>query len=639
MPDTLDISAVASALSTIPNTLHALLQKVSIPLSGVVLSTRTRFILSGAALAIVLKFLIGSKSTTKRYISDLDKVGKRVEVGVAGVKTREGNDGAEYDVIIIGGALRFSRTPAGFGRLLFNPKHVHGLRTEPQAAASDKQNFWPRAKMLGGCMAQYGAFGDFDQWAAYMNDDSWAWKNISQYFRKFESYQPHPSYPLVDATARGRSGPVTIGYFNTITEASKTFVHACVGVGIKLTHDFNGKDGTMGVGRVMTYVDKWYKRVSAESAYLTPEVLERKNLTVGIHATATRILFDTTSGSRPRAVGVEFGSQEGGQTWKAYAKKEVVVSGGAVHSPHILMLSGLGPTEHLKSQGIKPVLDLPGVGQRLVDHPVIDLYFKDRLNASPKFLRPQSLNEVRQALGAVIQYYVLGLGGPLAMNVFRRMCCFRTLGRPGLVPGNGVPDKLVDSTSAADSPDLEIFSTPFAYKEHGQVSFDVHTFALHVYLLRYANEPRFCSFETPNPWIQPSVNPNYITTPEDLTKLVRGVKLCLRIAQTEPLASRLDPTFTRADLDHERHLNSDVELEALIRERVETVYHPASTCRMAPLAEGGVVDSSLRVYGVDGLRVCDASVFPWIVSGHTAGACFAIAEKLADVIKAEFKSA
>jgi len=117
---------------------------------------------------------------------------------------------------------------------------------------------------------------------------------------------------------------------------------------------------------------------------------------------------------------------------------------------------------------------------------------------------------------------------------------------------------------------------------------------------------------------------SYITTPEDLAKLVRGVHLCLRIARTEPLASVLDDTFTRADLDHRTHLCTDEEIGALVRDRVETVYHPTSTCRMAPREEGGVVGSDLRVYGVQGLRVCDASVFPWIVSGHTVGCVFSL---------------
>ncbi|KAG6896316.1 hypothetical protein C0992_009107 [Termitomyces sp. T32_za158] len=139
-----------------------------------------------------------------------------------------------------------------------------------------------------------------------------------------------------------------------------------------------------------------------------------------------------------------------------------------------------------------------------------------------------------------------------------------------------------------------------------------------------------------NPFDLPIVDPNlisYLKAPEDAVKLMRGVRLLLKIAQTEPLAGYLDGNFRRPDLDHRTHLKSDEEMIQLVRERVETVYHPASTCRMAPQEMNGVVDSQLRVYGIQGLRVCDASVYPWIVSGHTAGACYAMAEKLADALK------
>ncbi|ESK94011.1 putative gmc oxidoreductase [Moniliophthora roreri MCA 2997] len=406
----------------------------------------------GAVAALLLTLAYVSKKKKSKHVRSLSEVGSTAGQSKAW---------DEFDVIVIGGgtfgcalaarlsenpcccwkpeeALPLSRMPSGFGRL-FRSNHVFPLYTEPQVFANGKKNFWPRAKMLGGCssinaqMAQYGAPEDFD-------DDSWSWKNINKYFRKFEKYTPDPRYPQVDISVRGNSGPVRVGYFNTVSNSAQAFIDACVRVGIPFTPDFNGSNGTMGVSRIMTYVDDKYQRVSSEAAYLTADVLARPNLKVAVHAHVTRILFEDVNGET-RAVGVE---------------------AGAVHSPHILMLSGVGPAEELKKHGIPVAKDLPGVGANL------SLY-------------------------------------------------------------------------------IPIWN-------------------------------------------------------------IRSFGLILTTAA---------------------HLKSDEEIRNLVKDRVETVYHPTSTCRMAPLEVNGVVNSKLRVHGIKGLRACDASFFPWIISGHTAGACLAAAEKLA----------
>ncbi|KAG6819525.1 hypothetical protein H0H93_011028 [Arthromyces matolae] len=321
-------------------------------LERITLTSRTRVLLGSGgfvALVIVLRFILAKRAPPK-YLSDLAHL-----------------ENKEYDVIIVGGgtagcalaarlsedpsikvllleagqsgtALPQSRTPALFSRL-FKTKHVLQMRTEPQSHANNRTQFWPRgirlvhlldiapsyalqrvAKLLGGCssinaqMAQYGAPEDFDQWAQLMDDDSWSWKNFSQYFTKFERYQPHPDYPLVDTTVRGSSGPVRIGYFNTVSEPSKAFIQACTNVGIPFTPDFNVASGTLGVSRIskvlsirrsrrlsdlhkVTYIDDKKRRVSSESAYLTEDVLARKNLTVAINAQVARILMPTLSGN------------------------------------------------------------------------------------------------------------------------------------------------------------------------------------------------------------------------------------------------------------------------------------------------------------------------------------------------------
>ncbi|KAJ7707407.1 hypothetical protein B0H17DRAFT_1032615 [Mycena rosella] len=593
-----------------------------------------------ATLLLVLRLVFAKPS---KYVADLSTVGRVAPA-----------EAYQYDVIIVGGgtsgcvlaarlsedpnlrvllleaggsgsALPMSRIPSGFGSLFWT-KHVYGFHTEPQVHAKGQKRFFPRAKMLGGCssinaqMAQYGAPGDFDQWAALNGDDSWAWKNFQRYFIKFEKYTPDKNYPGVDTSERGDAGPVRVGYFNTVSEHSKAFLTACAQVGIPLVADFNGSKGPIGASRG--------ERVSSETAYLTKDVLARPNLKVAIHAQVTRILFEQVDGT-PRAVGVEFANSAAGPRYRARASKQVVLSGGAIHSPHILMLSGVGPAKQLQEHGIPVVHDLPGVGAHLVDHPVVDMYLKDKKNNSVRALQPTSVSATAQLLRAVAQYQMFGTG-KLATN-FGESAAFVRSDDPVLFPE---AQKLEDSTSAPASPDLELFCTPMAYKEHGKILFDMHTYALHCYLVRPLSTGAVL-LKSSDPWALPSINPNYLQNPDDLEKLTRGFRLLINIARASALDAFVDHADTNPDLDHAAHLKTDAELREVVRERVETVYHPTSTCRMAPREQGGVVDSSLRVYGVAGLRVCDASIFPWIVSGHTAGACLAAGEKLAEEMKAE----
>ncbi|KAJ7285268.1 hypothetical protein C8J57DRAFT_1671770 [Mycena rebaudengoi] len=612
-----------------------------------VLASRPKLLWSSAAivaaLALLLRYYTASRKA--KYILNLSSVGV-----TSGQQASQ-----DYDVIIVGGGtsgcvlaarltedpsirvlvleaggrfvepgveafpvtdtehsgrqLPFSRIPSGFSKLFWT-KHVYRFITEPQVFAKSQKRFFPRAKLLGGCssinaqMAQYGAPDDFDQWAALTGDESWSWKNLRGYFKKFEKYKSDPAYPLVDTADHGADGPVRIGYFNHVSVTSKAFLRACAEVGIPLVPDFNVDKGPIGASRVMTYVDERGERVSSETAYLTQDVLSRPNLKVAIHAQVTRVLFDQVEGAT-RAVGVEFANSANGPRYKAHARKEVILSGGAIHSPH-----GIGPAKAVGKVRNPLVHDLPGVGANLVDHPVVDVYFKDKLNNSTSVLEPRTVWQGLQAVGHLVQYMMTGKG--LAATNFGESAAFVRTDDPVLFPPSKFPEKLVDSTSGPRGPDLELFTTPMTYKDHGRIMFPMHTYALHCYLVRPSSRGEV-SLASADPWALPSVNP----------KPARWTLI-------STTAIRI-PT-----LDHAA--KTDEEVWELVKERVETVYHPTSTCRMAPAEENGVVDSKLRVYGIKGLRVCDASIFPWIVSGHTAGACLAIGEKFSDDLKAEFRA-
>ncbi|THV07257.1 alcohol oxidase [Dendrothele bispora CBS 962.96] len=601
----------------------------------------------------------GSKSP--KYISNLSKV------GVPTSKSSSATESSTYDVIIVGGgtagcvlasrlaedptinvllleaggsgkSLLFSRIPAAFSKL-FATKHVHRFWTEPQEHVDKKRKFWPRAKMLGGCssinaeMAQYGAPGDFDEWAKITGDEAWSWKNFGRYFVKFENYTADERYPHVDMAVKG-SGPVTVGYNSHFSESSNAFVEACKELKIPYSADFNTTGGTRGVNRVMTYIDEKGQRVTSETAYLTQDTLSKPNITVVIHAQVTKILFEK-KGDETRAVGVEFAKSKGGPLYRAHSLKEVVVTAGAVHSPQILMLSGVGPREELEKHKIPVVTDLPGVGRNLTDHPTVDLYYKDKTNTAPKWMIPHSPMDVFHLIGAVIQYYTSKTG--FMMSNWGEAAAFVRSDDPVVFPPEEYSADTLskESASASDSPDLELFIIPLGYREHGKAGWPFHTLSLHCCLLRPLSRGTV-TLKSSSPWDDPIMDPKYLESRDDLLKLTRGTRLVMKLAQTKPIASYIDQDYKghRSDeMDTYKIKKSDEELMDLVKERLETLYHPASSCRMAPEKDLGVVDSRLRVYGIKGLRVCDASVFPSIVSGHTAAACYALGERGADIIK------
>jgi choline dehydrogenase len=485
---------------------------------------------------------------------------------------------------------RWIHIPLGFGRTFADPSVNWCYETEPDPGAGNRRVFWPRGKVLGGSSSINGMVyirgqaEDFDHWRQ-LGNAGWSFEDVLPYFRRSE-HQVRGADNF-----HGAGGPLCVSDVaqHPICEA---FIESAVDLGFRRNDDFNGASQD-GVGYHQT-TTRSGRRCSTAVGYLRP-AMQRANLRVVTGAMTEKILFDGR-----RAVGVAF--RRAGELCTARAAREVILCGGAVNSPQLLMLSGIGPQQHIRQFGVPVVHNLPGVGQSLQDHYSAPVKLRSKL--------PVTINDVMlsnaKKLKAGLEYYMFHRG-PLAMISSPAALFART--RPELA-----------------SPDVKISISPFSAERPQDGLHRFSGFTSIAYQLRPESRGEI-KLKSPDPFDAPAVHANYLATETDRKTIVAGLKLSRRILATPRMQN-----FVAAEFQPGPTVANDEELLDYARRRGGTVYHPTSTCKMGsdPLA---VVDAELKVHGIDGLRVADASIMPTVVSGNTNAATIMIGEKVADMVR------
>ena len=476
------------------------------------------------------------------------------------------------------------RIPAAFCRL-FKTSVDWAYETEPQSELKNRSLFWPRGKVLGGSSSINamiyirGHRADYDGWAAD-GCSGWGYTDVLPYFKRSEDYAHGAS------TFHGVGGPMRVEDQRDPNPLSEVFVEASVQAGLSQNDDFNGAEQE-GAGLYQVN-QRGGRRESATTAFLRP-VRSRANLTVETGAMATQVLFEGT-----RACGISY--VQGGQTKRAEASEEVILAAGAINSPQLLMLSGVGPAAHLQACGIQVVADRGQVGENLQDHLVVGIRYGSK--------RPGTLLSAESPMN--IARYLLMRRGMLTSNIAEAGAFVRT---------------------GSDGPaDLQFHVAPVLFMNHGLEPPTEHGFTLGPTLVRSESRGSI-RLRSADPLAPPSIEPNYLTEPADVETLVAGLRLARDIVSRSAYDSYRGEERAPGSV-----ARTDAELEDYIRETSETLYHPVGTCRMGADSEA-IVDLELRVQGVDGLRVVDASVMPKIINGNTNAPTVMIAEKAADLIK------
>ncbi|MBB3066204.1 GMC family oxidoreductase [Limibacillus halophilus] len=490
--------------------------------------------------------------------------------------------------------------PIGYGKTFYDRRVNWSYETEIEPGLAGRSSYWPRGKVLGGSSSinamvyVRGNPADYDDWAA-MDCAGWGWSEVEPYFRKMESWRGEPS------ELRGSNGPLSVSDTSReIHPLCDHYLQAAQEAGLKRNPDYNGAS-MEGVGPYQITVRDG-RRASASQAYLRP-AMGRKNLTVVTNALVEKVLIE-----EQRASGVRY--RHGGRVREARANVEVIISAGAVNSPQVLQLSGIGEAEKLRDLGIPPILDAPQVGKNLQDHLGIDYHYRANRPTLNSQLRPWWSQLL---LGA---RYLLTRGGPLALSVNQA-------------------GGFVRSDAGRSRPNMQLYFSPLTFDTAPTGTRPVTrvdpypAFRLGVSPCRPLSRG-WLSIRSPDPTDAPEIRPGYLSVEEDVEEMLSGVRLIRRLAAMPGLSEVIAEEMQPGPI-----VSGDDQLREDIHKRAWSVFHPCGTCRMGSDPSRSVVDPSFRVHGLRGMRVVDASVFPTVTSGNINGPVIMVAERASNMILAD----
>ncbi|MFD1557444.1 GMC family oxidoreductase [Paraburkholderia silviterrae] len=494
------------------------------------------------------------------------------------------------------------KIPIGFAKLYYNDKHNWMYCSEPEPELAGRQIYAPRGKVQGGSgsinamIYVRGAQRDFDDWAAAGNP-GWSYQDVLPYFRKLESH------PLGDTMWHGANGPVRITPMKDGAHPiCQTFIEGCTQLGYERNDDFNGAR-LEGVG-IYDVNTRDGQRASSSFAYLH-RAGHRPNLKIELHAHTSRVLFDgdAVTGKR-RATGVEIIQQGTKRTF--HANREVIVAAGAVDSPKLLQLSGVGPRALLAKHGIEVIHELPAVGQNLQDHLCVSFYYRSRM---------KTLNDAFSSWTTKLKFglqYLLKRTGPFSMSVNQSGGFFRT------------------SVNEAH-PNMQVYFNPLSYRipksNRAQLTPEPYSGFLVCFNPCRPTSRGSIEIASANVDDAPKIRGNYLSTQKDRDEAVAGSRLVRKL-----MTARALQEVTVEEVTPAGDVTDDASMLKFFREQSGSIYHLCGTCAMGPDPRTAVVDARLRVHGIEALRVVDASIFPNITSGNTNAPTMMVAEKGAQMI-------